>query len=75
MIDAGRGPAFAAAVNKGLMAMDANGEFDKIWNRWLGPDTRYGITRSDKIAPMSELKFQPMPCAPMLSLCVVCCLT
>ncbi|MFJ3057944.1 ABC transporter substrate-binding protein [Herbaspirillum sp. NPDC087042] len=54
-------PAFAAAVNKGLMAMDASGEFDKIWNRWLGPDTRYGITRSDKIAPLSELKFQPMP--------------
>jgi polar amino acid transport system substrate-binding protein len=54
-------PAFAAAVNKGLMALEANGEFKKIWDKWLGPETKYGITRTEKIAPLSELKFQPMP--------------
>jgi polar amino acid transport system substrate-binding protein len=54
-------PAFAAAVNKGLMALESSGEFKKIWDKWLGPDTRYGITRTEKIAPLSELKFQPMP--------------
>eukprot|EP01037_Dinobryon_pediforme_P026466 gene26466-28997_t len=54
-------PAFTAAVNKGLMGLEANGEFKKIWDKWLGPDTKYGITRTEKIAPLSELKFQAMP--------------
>lgn len=51
---------FTAAVNKAFMALEANGEFKKIWDRWLGPDTRYGITRTEKITPFSELKFQPL---------------
>lgn len=53
-------PAFAAAVNKALMALEGSGEFKKIWDKWLGPDTKYGITRTEKIAPLSELKFQPL---------------
>lgn len=53
-------PAFAAAVNKALMGLEASGEFKKIWDKWLGPDTKYGITRTEKIAPLSELKFQPL---------------
>jgi len=53
-------PAFAAAVNKGLMGLEASGEFKKIWDKWLGPDTKYGIARTEKIAPLSELKFQAL---------------
>ena len=53
-------PAFATEVNNALMAIEKSGELLAIWNKWLGPKTQYGITRTDKVAPISELKFDPM---------------
>jgi polar amino acid transport system substrate-binding protein len=53
-------PAFAAKVNDALMAIDRSGELLTIWNKWLGPNTQYGIARTDKVKPISELKFDPM---------------
>ncbi|WP_211464649.1 ABC transporter substrate-binding protein [Collimonas silvisoli] len=53
--------AFSSAVNKGLMSLENSGEFKKIWDKWLGPQTTYGLARTEKITPISELKFQPMP--------------
>ena len=50
-------PAFAAEVNKALVAIEKSGELNRIWDKWLGPNTLYGIVRTDKVAPISELKF------------------
>jgi len=52
--------AFAADVNKALMAIEQSGELLTIWNKWLGPNTQYGIARTDKVTPIKDLKFDPM---------------
>lgn len=54
-------PALLAKVNATLRAMDEAGEINAAWNKWLGPDTEFKMTRSDKVAPLSELKFEPIP--------------
>jgi polar amino acid transport system substrate-binding protein len=43
------------------MAMDRAGEIDAIWSRWLGPDTRYKMTRNEHVQPLSAIKFTPIP--------------
>ena len=40
--------------------MDADGEINAAWNKWLGPDTEFKLTRTDKVVPLSELKFEPI---------------
>ncbi|MHC6225172.1 ABC transporter substrate-binding protein [Pseudomonas sp. X10] len=54
-------PAFLAKVNEVLYAMEAAGEIDAIWERWIGPDTEYKMVREDKVQNLSELKFEPLP--------------
>ena len=54
-------PALLAKVNETLRAMDADGEINAAWNKWLGPDTEFKLTRTDKVVPLSELKFEPIP--------------
>lgn len=54
-------PALLAAVNKALGDMEKDGEIDAIWNKWLGPNTEYKITRKEKVSPISELKFTAAP--------------
>ena len=54
-------PALLAKVNETLREMDAAGEINQAWNKWLGPDTEFKMTRTDKVAPLSELKFEAMP--------------
>ena len=54
-------PALLAKVNETLRAMDADGEINAAWNKWLGPDTEFKMTRTDKVVPLSELKFEPIP--------------
>ncbi|AOO82672.1 ABC transporter substrate-binding protein [Bosea vaviloviae] len=54
-------PALLAKVNETLRAMDQAGEINQAWNRWLGPDTEFKMTRTDKVVPLSELKFEAMP--------------
>jgi polar amino acid transport system substrate-binding protein len=54
-------PALLAKVNETLREMDAAGEINQAWNKWLGPDTEFKMTRTDKVVPLSELKFEAMP--------------
>lgn len=54
-------PALTAKVNEILRKLDAAGEINKIWDKWLGQGTEYKMTRTDKVVPLSELKFDPIP--------------
>jgi len=54
-------PALLAKVNETLLAMDKAGEINQIWAKWLGPNTEFKMTREDKVVPLSELKFTPLP--------------
>ncbi|MCD7109457.1 ABC transporter substrate-binding protein [Rhizobium sp. DKSPLA3] len=54
-------PALTAKINEVLRKLDTSGELGNIWNKWLGPDTEYKIVRNDKVVPLSELKFEPIP--------------
>jgi polar amino acid transport system substrate-binding protein len=54
-------PALLAKVNDALVALDKAGEIDRLWNKWLGPNTEYKMTRDDKVVPLAELKFTPLP--------------
>jgi polar amino acid transport system substrate-binding protein len=53
--------ALLAKVNETLRAMDAAGEINAAWDKWLGPATEYKMTRTDKVVPLAELKFEPIP--------------
>jgi polar amino acid transport system substrate-binding protein len=54
-------PVLLAKVNAALVALDKAGEIDKIWTKWLGPNTEYKMTREEKVMPLSELKFELLP--------------
>jgi polar amino acid transport system substrate-binding protein len=54
-------PALLAKVNEALLAMDKAGEINQIWTKWLGPNTEFKMVREDKVVPLSELKFTPLP--------------
>ena len=54
-------PALLAKINATLLAMDKAGEINQIWNKWLGPNTEFKMVREDKVVPLSELKFTPLP--------------
>jgi polar amino acid transport system substrate-binding protein len=54
-------PVLLEKVNAALMAMDKAGEIDTIWNRWLGPDTSYKMTRDEHVQPLSAINFTPIP--------------
>lgn len=54
-------PALTAKINEVLRKLDESGELNRIWDKWLGPDTEYKMTRTDKVVPLSELKFDQIP--------------
>lgn len=54
-------PALLAKINEILLAMDQAGELTAIWDKWLGMGTEFKMTRNDKVVPLSQLKFTPMP--------------
>lgn len=54
-------PALLAKVNATLQEMEKAGELNRIWDKWLGMDTEFKMTRNDKVVPLSELKFTPLP--------------
>ena len=54
-------PALLAKINETLVAMDQAGEINQIWDKWLGPSTEYKMTRVEKVVPLTELKFTPIP--------------
>lgn len=54
-------PALTARINEILIKLDTDGELNRIWNRWLGPDTEYKLTRTDKVMPLSQLNLDTIP--------------
>lgn len=54
-------PALLAKIKETLVAMDEAGQIDEFWNKWLGPETEYKMTRTDKVTPLSELDLEPIP--------------
>jgi polar amino acid transport system substrate-binding protein len=54
-------PALLAKINSTLLEMDKAGEINQIWAKWLGPNTEFKMVREDKVVPLSELKFTPLP--------------
>jgi polar amino acid transport system substrate-binding protein len=54
-------PALLAKINETLASLDKAGEINHIWDKWLGPGTEYKMVRTDKVTPLSELKFTPIP--------------
>ena len=54
-------PALLAKINETLAAMDADGEINRIWDKWLGLDTEYKMVRTDKVTPLAQLQFTPIP--------------
>lgn len=54
-------PALLAKVNEALLALDKSGEIDRLWAKWLGPNTEFKMVREEKVTPLSQLKFDPLP--------------
>ncbi len=54
-------PALLAKINATLLDMDKAGEINQIWAKWLGPNTEFKMVREDKVVPLKELKFTPLP--------------
>lgn len=54
-------PALLAKINETLMALDSSGEINRIWDKWLGMSTEFKMVRTDKVTPLGELKFAPIP--------------
>lgn len=54
-------PALLTKVNETLLAMDQAGEINTLWDKWLGPNTEFKMTRTDKVVPFKDLKFTPLP--------------
>lgn len=54
-------PALTAKINEVLRKLDESGEINQIWDKWLGSGTEYKMTRTDKVVPLSELKFDQIP--------------
>ena len=54
-------PALLAKVNEALLALDKSGEINRLWDKWLGPKTEYKMVRNEKVVPLAELKFDPIP--------------
>ena len=54
-------PALLAKVNGALYALEKSGELDRIWAKWLGPNTEYKMVREEKVTPLADLKFELLP--------------
>jgi polar amino acid transport system substrate-binding protein len=54
-------PALLAKINETLVVLDKGGEINQLWDKWLGPDTEYRLVRTEQVAPISQLKFTPIP--------------
>ena len=54
-------PVLLAKVNEALLEMDKAGEIEAIWAKWLGPNTEYKMTRTDKVTPLDKLTFDLIP--------------
>ncbi len=64
-------PAPTTKINEILVKLDTSGEINQIWDKWLGPNTEYKMTRKDKVVPIGELKFEPIPKLYVLRRCAM----
>lgn len=48
--------ALLQAVNQALQAMEAEGEMQALFDRWLGPATLYGMQRPFKVGPVDAAR-------------------
>ncbi|MDQ2137218.1 ABC transporter substrate-binding protein [Alcaligenaceae bacterium B3P038] len=46
-------PELLAALNKVLVDIDRSGELDRTYNKWLGADSIYKLTRTFKVEPVA----------------------
>ena len=53
--------ALLAKINATLLAMDPAREINQLEDKWLGPNTDYKMTCTDKVVPLKELKVTPIP--------------
>lgn len=51
VVDKGN-PELLAAINGVIQKMDQDGDLDAIFNRWMGKDTVYGLSRKFKVEPV-----------------------
>jgi len=42
------------AVNQALAGMEKDGELDRMWNKWYGPQTKFDLPREKKLTPISQ---------------------
>ena len=54
-------PALLAKVNAALYALEKSGEINRLWDKWLGPNTEFKMVREDKVMPLADLKFELLP--------------
>ena len=54
-------PELLAKVNAALYAMDKEGEIDAMWKKWLGMDTEFKMTRTERVQPITAIQFTPIP--------------
>lgn len=54
-------PELLAKVNEALYAMDKSGEITAMWNKWLGPETEFKMTREERVQPITAIQFTPIP--------------
>ena len=54
-------PELLAKVNEALYALDKSGEINAMWNKWLGPDTEFKMTREEHVQPITAIQFTPIP--------------
>ena len=41
--------------------MDKDGEINAMWDKWLGPNTEYKLTRDEHVQPITAIQFTPIP--------------
>lgn len=55
VVDKGN-PELLAAINGVIQNMDQDGELDATFNRWMGKDTVYGLSRNFKVEPVGPVQ-------------------
>lgn len=55
VVDKGN-PELLAAINGVIRKMDQDGELDAVFNRWMGKDTVYGLSRNFKVEPVGPVQ-------------------
>lgn len=53
-------PAMLEKVNAALRAIEQAGEIDRVWAKWIGPNTEYKMVREEQVQKLEELKFEPL---------------